>query len=125
MAGPVRLQLSRRAGFRLQEHSLTTNGLSAIKVARPGKWGNPFTVSGAIESGYATEATAHQFVVECFADWLAGGCQGRDWWQGPESEARREAILDALPELRGKNVACFCKEGLPCHGDVLIALANA
>ena len=30
----------------------------------------------------------------------------------------------ALPELRGKDLACWCKEGEPCHADVLLELAN-
>lgn len=124
MTTPVRIQLSRRTGFRLQEHSLAINGLSAVKVSRPGKWGNPFTIDGAIENGFATDETAQEFVVNCFAEWLADSPQGRNWWQGPESDARRQAILGSLDELRGKNLACFCKEGTPCHGDVLISLAN-
>lgn len=38
---PVRLQLSRRKGFNLQALSLATNGLPAVSVAKPSKWGNP------------------------------------------------------------------------------------
>lgn len=38
---PVRLQLSRRAGFDLQELSRSTNGLPAVNVARPSKWETP------------------------------------------------------------------------------------
>jgi hypothetical protein len=30
---------------------------------------------------------------------------------------------DLLP-LRGKNLACWCKLGEPCHADVLLELAN-
>jgi hypothetical protein len=26
--------------------------------------------------------------------------------------------------LRGKNLACFCALDSPCHGDVLLGLAN-
>jgi hypothetical protein len=29
-----------------------------------------------------------------------------------------------LPELRGKNLACWCKPDQPCHADVLRKLAN-
>lgn len=35
----------------------------------------------------------------------------------PPSEAE-------LSELRGKNLACFCKLGQPCHCDALLELAN-
>jgi len=44
MTNPVRLTLSRSAGFDLQALSLATNGLPAVVVARPSKWGNPFVI---------------------------------------------------------------------------------
>lgn len=126
---PVRLQLSRRSGFRLQELSRAINGLEAVNVARPSRWGNPFTRDAAIESEYATEATWRAFVVECFRDWLGPTRSGRDWWQGPESDACRAAILTGLPTLRGKNLACWCAlpaAGAPdiCHAAVLLEIAN-
>ena len=30
-----------------------------------------------------------------------------------------------LPELRGKNLACWCPLDQPCHADVLLELANS
>ncbi|XEY15239.1 DUF4326 domain-containing protein (plasmid) [Azospirillum sp. HJ39] len=45
-------------------------------------------------------------------------------WIWGRGHADREAILRRLPELRGKNLACFCAEGSPCHRDVLLRLAN-
>jgi hypothetical protein len=32
-------------------------------------------------------------------------------------------LLGALPELRGRNLVCWCAP-LPCHADVLLELAN-
>lgn len=33
--------------------------------------------------------------------------------------------IDELREqLGGKNLMCFCKQGEPCHGDVLLKMAN-
>ncbi len=107
MAQPVRLQLSRKKGFDLQALSLATNGLPAINVARPSRWGNSFKV-GEDHSYYGgpefVKATAEQ-CVEIF---------------------RR--VLDAQPGaplhlLRGKNLACWCA-GSPCHADVLLEIAN-
>lgn len=40
-------------------------------------------------------------------------------------ETRRQAILARLPELRGRDLACWCPPGCPCHADVLLELANA
>lgn len=42
---------------------------------------------------------------------------------------RRKVLLDALPTLRGKNLACWCplpKHGEPdnCHAALLLELAN-
>jgi hypothetical protein len=122
---PVRLQLSRKLGFDLQALSLATNGLPAVVVTRASrKWGNPFTIANAIETGYATAETAQAFVVECFDDWLGPTKGRRDWWQGPESDRRRADILKSLEELRGKNIACVCGLGIPCHGDIYLARAN-
>jgi hypothetical protein len=44
-AAPVRLRLSRAKGFSLQAFSLATNGLTAINVARPTRWGNPYPIT--------------------------------------------------------------------------------
>lgn len=97
---------------------------NTVSVSRPGRLGNPFTIPVAIESGYANSQSAQAFVVECFRDWLGPTQQGRDWWQGPESDARKAAITAALPEIRGKNLACWCGLDQPCHADVLLELAN-
>jgi hypothetical protein len=29
-----------------------------------------------------------------------------------------------VSDLRGKDLACWCAAGLPCHADVLIEMAN-
>jgi hypothetical protein len=39
--------------------------------------------------------------------------------------AHMQRIAVSIGQLRGKNLACFCDEGKPCHGDVLIEMANA
>lgn len=101
MAYPVRLQLSRRAGFNLQALSQATNGLSAVMVARRSRWGNPFLVS---EHG-------QQGAVDRFRTYL-------------ESVVCEPSVRAAIEDLRGKNLACWCKTGAPCHADVLLELAN-
>jgi len=55
-------------------------------------------------------------VVAAFRRWLAG--------EDPSFPARRSALLHRLPELRGKDLACWCRPGEPCHADVLLELAN-
>jgi hypothetical protein len=123
MATPQRIQLSRRRGFRLQEVSMALNGLPAVKCARPGPFGNPFKAASAVETGYAKdEAEGRLLSISAFRDWLRGS---GEWWSDfMEKDPKRIAMLEALPSLRGKNLACFCKPG-PCHCDVLLELANA
>ena len=98
---------------------------NTVSVARPTKWGNPFTIEAALESEYASTETAREFVVTCFREWLGPSQQGRDWWHGPESDRRRATILSNLADLRGKNLACWCPLDAPCHADVLLEIANA
>ena len=94
MSGPIRVQRRRTKGWRMPENT--------VSVTRgPGStFGNPFDTAAA------------------FRDWLAG--IGQDW-QGSVS---RSVVLARLPELRGKNLACWCPLDAPCHADVLLELAN-
>ena len=60
---PVRIVLSRRAGFDLQAVSHAVNDLPAQSVARPGKWGNPFSIAGvAAELGIDAQAAQAEAV---------------------------------------------------------------
>jgi hypothetical protein len=103
MTQPVRLQLSRRAGFDLQALSRATNGLPVVNVARPGKWGNPYVVGPSLPPAEA---------VALYRSWLEGAF------------AAQPSVRDAVAELAGKNLACWCKPGAPCHADVLLEYAN-
>ena len=105
---PRRVQLSRKKGWRMPENT--------VSVARPTKWGNPTN----------------------WMDWLDAARQ--EWWALPSAGEReawakeqavqsfREDVVDGLipdpSELRGKNLACWCRLDEPCHADVLLELAN-
>ena len=124
MTRPVRLQLSRRAGASLHALSIGTNGLTAVNVARPTKWGNPFTAEGCRDAGFeGSDAAIAARCVAAFRAWLTSP-SWRINWDGPESEKARDDILQGLSSLRGKNLACWCAPGAPCHADVLLELAN-
>jgi hypothetical protein len=103
MPQPVRMQVSRKAGFNLQEASHALNGLPAKLVTRPGPWGNPFSIDEVAKTYGLDRAAAQAKAVAMASDWLRG-------------TIRRE--------LGGHNLACWCKPGTPCHADVLIELAN-
>jgi hypothetical protein len=120
---PVRLQLSRRKGFSLQAVSQAANGLPAVKVSRPSRFGNPVTkddfdaISAALASaGLPPLRGAWQdHAVKCFDAWIGG--------EIPEL-GEPPTIEEIVEALRGRNLACWCPPGSPCHADVLLELAN-
>lgn len=118
MTKPVRLQLSRKRGFNLQELSRATNGLPAVNVARPGKHGNPFTISFCQSWFGISEKAARIQAVELHKQWIDGTLEPGWTDKVPPTEDEIRA------EIRGKNVACFCGAGEPCHGDNLLEVAN-
>lgn len=121
---PKRIRLSRAKGFNLQAASRDINGLECVNVARPSRFGNPFTVSDCRDAGFkGTDRQIAKRVVEAFRVWLLTD-HWRVNWSGAESESKRKAALDGLPELRGKNLACWCPLDAPCHADVLLEEAN-
>ncbi len=125
MSAPIRLRLSRGRGFNLQEVSRAANGLAAVKVARPGPFGNPFTVQQAADVFDCRRESAHRHAVDWFTQWLnAADDAFDDMREYCGTKAERDTLLRRLPELRGKNLACFCAPGLACHADVLLEMAN-
>lgn len=129
MTKPIRLQLSRRKGFDLQSTSLATNGLPAVNVARPTKWGNPHhALRTWFHGGYPVLGIpAFDAVTAADADAegvrVAVAMYRHDWslaMVAPNYGVARQS----LEELRGKNLACWCRPNSPCHADVLLELAN-
>lgn len=116
MDSPKRIQLSRKKGWRMPENT--------VSVARPTKWGNPFTPFGCMEAGFVgTVEQIRNRCAEAFKVWLATP-YWRNNWDGPESEIARAKMLEEIGELKGKNLACWCPEGAKCHADVLLEIAN-
>lgn len=121
---PVRLQLRRSRGFNLQTLSLATNGLPAVNCTRSSKsYGNPFRLLN--EEGAA--------LIEDTRDGSA--------WGVPWADAERQVVAaferhiglsqnagfraEAIEDLRGKNLACWCRLDQPfCHVNVWLRIAN-
>lgn len=105
---PERIQLSRKKGWRMPANT--------VKVDRSTCYGNQFKAGERYVLGHAEDSTpifgtvrdqAH--AVELFEE------------QGDALEIiHREGS-----KLVGKNLACWCKIGSPCHADVLLRLANS
>jgi Domain of unknown function (DUF4326) len=94
---PQRIQLSRRRGWRKPS--------DAIVISRPSKWGNPFRIDA---------STSRTEAIERYAAALAEG-----------SDVLPFTVADVVRELAGHDLACWCSLDVPCHGDVLLEIANA
>lgn len=109
---PQRIQLQRTKGWRKPE--------GAIVVARPSKWGNPFSIEHCVDwfvNGYGRTWTGFPSKDEALRHVVA---LYRSAW-----EFRRIYFHDLDPsDLRGYDLACWCPLDQPCHADVLLELAN-
>ena len=111
---PIRVRRKRTKGYRMPANT--------VSVCRPSRFGNPFSVAKLKDLGYeGTDLELQQRCVDAFRAWLCG--EGD--WQGEEADNARTVLLEGLKSLRGKNLACFCKLGDPCHADVLLEMANS
>ena len=125
---PKRIQRKRTKGWKMPENT--------VYVGRPTKWGNPFKLVGDMVFVDASHRRKILSPWICYSD--GGGHTAeelvklfRDLMMNLNSHPVEDAIYkkfrlmrDTIKDLQGKNLACFCKEGSPCHADVLIELAN-
>jgi len=95
---------------------------NTVKVDRTTLFGNPFRVQ---DHGH-DRAIAHHRA------WILGEPLGAPVPATMKKALarRRTEVLQALPTLRSKNLACWCplpKDGEPdsCHAAILLQLANA
>ena len=71
---------------------------NTVSITRPGKWGNKWR----IQDGFTIEES-----LNIYAEWA------------------RDHAQEIKRELKGKDLACFCKEGERCHADILLLIANS
>lgn len=107
---------------------------AGVLVDRTTQWGNPWVVrrrldnqpvgqqparwrwdvenvdTGRFERACDTEGEARELAVRLFAEWTL--------------PYRREAGQVDLGPLVGRDLACWCPEGVACHADVLLAEAG-
>ena len=69
-----------------------------IRIDRGTKWGNPFRIG---------KHGNRQEVIQKHIEWLG----------------ENHELLADLHQLRGEDLFCWCAP-LPCHGDILLELAN-
>lgn len=109
---PKRIQLSRRKGWKVPPNS--------VKVDRTTKWGNPFNVRYYVEQVGYSEQFARDTACQFFRDCVTG----KDEAINPDYQKKLDWIRENVSQLRGKNLACWCRPGELCHADVLLELAN-
>lgn len=103
---PKRIQRKRTRGWKMPPNT--------VYVGRPTRWGNPFIIGEQHPFYEHTYPMSREKCVELFGLFLRGK------WLRLESID----VDDVKKELRGKNLACWCKIGEPCHADVLLEIAN-
>lgn len=133
---PRRIQMHCRPG------GWKADNPNAVVVARPTKWGNPWKVGNpgtfwlpkwtvkdqplecALNAGQAT-ALYGNLLRARFAFLLPGALNyaGRRRCRCEILDHGAGIIAD-LHELRGRDLACWCSLDSPCHGDILLELAN-
>lgn len=96
---PIRVQRSRRRGWKMPANT--------VAVTRPSRWGNPFVI-GAFHNEELIRDAA--LAVRLFRQAL---------------KTNPAFVIEIRTALRGKNLACWCDVGQPCHADVLIEIANS
>lgn len=94
---PQRVTRTRKSG------ESTAKG--AVYVGRPTCWGNPFAARD------VNDAAAE------FRRWLLDP-------ERTDHADRKRRILRSIRQLAGRDLACWCATGTPCHADVLLELAN-
>ena len=85
---------------------------NTVYVGRPSKWGNPFTVGIRGVKDRADATVMFKQYIGCLVLWALS------------STSEPVSRDDAQRELKGKNLACWCPVGQPCHADVLLKIAN-
>lgn len=129
MMKPQRIQRRRTKGWRMPENT--------VSVCRPGKWGNPFKMVGLkcgcwevvdendvtylLDMRHHPEGKHEPVTTQRYAAREATDLF-RSLFTGHRVFQERE--VEDLLDLQGKNLACFCPPDQPCHGDVLLELAN-
>jgi len=105
--------MRRIRGFNLQEESRRINGLPAVLVTRPGKYGNPYIIGKLNKEDFLFPVTREQAVA----------------YFRLQMEKNRRFQPDLFEEivikpLRGKNLACWCKLTETCQADPLLEMVN-
>lgn len=121
---PVRIQLRRTPGWR--------KPAGAAVVSRPTVFGNPWSVAEIAAKGLIAEGFEAEVCVSEYRAWVLHGGEPAKIVMHPTYlflHERWKKLTARLPELKGRDLACWCPlpaVGQPdhCHASVLLELAN-
>lgn len=118
---PKRIQRKRTKGWKMPENT--------VSITRPGKWGNPFQAikHPFLHDGMFRVVTRGNYGDRCEEIIISYPLSYPSYNEAlAASLSMYNDYVKTLPTnvLRGKDLACFCKEGDPCHGDILLKHAN-
>lgn len=95
---PTRVQRMRRKGWKMPPNT--------VYVGRPTKWGNPYQIK---KPASKLDAYSRINAIESYKIHL---------------QRNPRIVEQAKSELKGKNLACWCKLDQECHADILLKIAN-
>ena len=114
---PQRIQLRRTKGW--------TMPAGAVKVDRSSGFGNPYRVSQAkpldgktIDKSWWVESSSSVWMFATKEEATAAAVK---LFAATMTDHMKDKVRIGL---RGKNLACWCAPGTPCHADILLEIAN-
>ena len=78
-----------------------------VYIGRPSKWGNMWSHLGESRTLAIHRTKTREEAIAAYEEWIR----------------TQTELLDALPELAGKVLGCWCKPQA-CHGDALVRLCK-
>lgn len=122
---PKRIQMTRNKPWRAENPD-------AVIVARPTKWGNQWRIVPVRDNWFPWGEAAdviHEKTgssIGRFSQFTRMKGTGAPYWacHAYRRDLTEELIADARRELAGRDLACWCRLDQPCHGDVLLSIAN-
>lgn len=103
MIQPLRLTYFYSRDWNMDVVSRLANGLPGKKIYGATNFSTP----------YDAREVSPALRVQLYRDMLKDRDSRRGHW-----------VCEHIQELRGHNLFCICRAGIPCHGDVLIEMAN-
>lgn len=115
IGAPKRIQLQRRVGWRIP--------LNTVKVDRTTPFGNPWRIGQRVDMkqakrwGWAISPAGQKIVCEDACDAVRRFTHALQWDAAIHDHVRKK--------LGGRDLACWCAAGAPCHADALLIVANS